>query len=302
MDFMRVDLQRATQSVKEKVGWPEDLNLFNLLKCQQTEEQKQKLIENLDNSVKQTNVPDELKDSFEDATFSPSRPFDQSVRKYFDDYSISYLIQSIHIASKVFRNSDYVGRASKDQLLASILDSWKVFVQILCTIAKPLAIHKRIEYGDAYFELLENDDKDEDSKKNSLMKIVVAIPQNVMIFFKNDMYSDKNGKTILQTFDKETDKIKKYLLACVIVMERPVGWESHITQYISQIGQNSFYLGNLKDIMLFIYNNYELPSLETSHLKLLIKRAALKMEDGINNPMPKDLQRVEFVNEKEGQA
>ena len=296
VDFMCNDLQIATESVRQKVGWPEDLNIFSLLKCRQTEEQKIKLIESLDNNVKGSKIPDEIKDTVEDATYSPAMPFDQSVRKFFEDYSISYLIQSIHIASKTFRNSDYVERASKDALLAAILDSWKVFVQILCTIAKPLSIKKGISYGDTYFELLDDEKQDETPDKK-LMKIIVAIPRNVMTFYKNDMYSDKNGKTILQVFDKETDKIKKYLLACVVVMERPTGWESHITQYIAQIGQNSYYLGNLKDIMLFVYNYYEMTTTEQIQLKLMIQRAVLKLETGINNPMPRDLNRVEFVNE-----
>ena len=54
-------------------------------------------------------------------------------------------------------------------------------------------------------------------------------------------------------------------------MERPTGWESHITQYIAQIGQNSYYLGNLKDIMLFVYNYYEMTTTEQIQLKLMIQ-------------------------------
>lgn len=299
VDFMTKDLIKATQSVREKVGWPEELNLFSLLKCQQTEDQKEKLISNLDNTIKKTNVPEEFKDKFEDVDYDPAKPFDQSVRKFFDDYSISYLIQSIHIASKAFRNSDYVERKSKDALLYAILDSWKVFVQIMYTIAKPLAVHKRIGYGDTYFELMEETSAESISIENRLLKIIIAIPLNVMIFYKNDMYSDKNGKTILQTFERETDKIKKYLLACVVVMERPSGWDSYLSHYISQVGQNSYYLGNLKDLMLFALNYYDMSNAEQNALKLMIKRAALKLETGINNPLPKDLRRVSFVRESE---
>lgn len=299
VDFMTKDLIKATQSVREKVGWPEELNLFSLLKCQQTEDQKEKLISNLDNTIKKTNVPEEFKDTFEDVDYDPAKPFDQSVRKFFDDYSISYLIQSIHIASKAFRNSDYVERKSKDALLYAILDSWKVFVQIMYTIAKPLAVHKRIGYGDTYFELMEETSAESISIENRLLKIIIAIPLNVMIFYKNDMYSDKNGKTILQTFERETDKIKKYLLACVVVMERPSGWDSYLSHYISQVGQNSYYLGNLKDLMLFALNYYDMSNAEQNALKLMIKRAALKLETGINNPLPKDLRRVSFVRESE---
>ena len=167
------------------------------------------------------------------------------------------------------------------------------------TIAKPLAVHKRIGYGDTYFELMEETSAESISIENRLLKIIIAIPLNVMIFYKNDMYSDKNGKTILQTFERETDKIKKYLLACVVVMERPSGWDSYLSHYISQVGQNSYYLGNLKDLMLFALNYYDMSNAEQNALKLMIKRAALKLETGINNPLPKDLRRVSFVRESE---
>ena len=109
------------------------------------------------------------------------------------------------------------------------------------------------------------------------------------------MYSDKNGKTILQSFERETDKIRKYLLACVIVMERPIGWDQCITRYLTQVGQASFYLGNLKDLMLFIYNNYEVDASDETSLKLLIKKAVWKLEKGDNHPSLKDLSLVRFV-------
>ena len=141
VDFMCEDLQKATECVRMKVGWPDDLNLFDFLKCQQSEIQKEKIIQNLESGVKTSNVPSSLKDTFEDETYDPSKPFDQSVRKFFEDYSVNYLMHSIHIASKTFRNSDYVERQSKDKLLNAILDSWKVTVQILWTVAKPLSLH-----------------------------------------------------------------------------------------------------------------------------------------------------------------
>jgi hypothetical protein len=293
------DLKRATESVKMKVGWPENLNLFDFLKCQQSEIQKEKIIQNLESGVKTSNVPSTLKDSFEDETYDPSRPFDQSVRKFFEDYSVNYMMQSIHIASKTFRNSDYVDRQSKDKLLNAILESWKVAVQILWTIAKPLSLHGIISYDDTTFELIDDTKEENDTLNDKLIRIIVTIPRNIMIHFKNDMYSDKNGKTIIQVFERETDKIKKYLLACVIVMERPLGWSNCISQYIAQVGQNSYYLGNLKDIMLFIYNFYEIDPKDFSALKTLIKRAAIKLETGNNNPMPRDLQRIQFVTEED---
>ncbi len=297
VDFMCEDLKKATESVRVKVGWPEGLNLFDFLKCQQSEIQKERIIQNLESGVKTSNVPSSLKDSFEDATYDPSRPFDQSVKKFLEDYSVNYLMQSIHIASKTFRNSDYVDRQSKDSLLNAILDSWKVTVQILWTITKPLSLHGIIGYDDTTFELIDDTKKENDSLDDKLIRIIVTIPRNIMIHFKNDMYSDKNGKTILQSFERETDKIKKYLLACVIIMERPSGWDRCISQYITQIGQNSYYLGNLKDIMLFIYNFYEIEPRDFNAIKTLIKRAAIKLETGNNNPMPRDLQRVQFVSE-----
>ena len=51
--------------------------------------------------------------------------------------------------------------------------------------------------------------------------------------------------------------------------------------------------------MLFIYNFYEIDPKDFSALKTLIKRAAIKLETGNNNPMPRDLQRIQFVTEED---
>lgn len=297
--FMSEDLSKATTSVRQKVGWPGDLNLFNFLKCQQSEGQTQKVIDYLETGVKRSNVPSELKDTFEDVAYSPARAFDQSVRKFLEDYSVNYLIQSIHIASKTFRNSDYVDRNSKDALLDSILEGWKMMVQIIWTIAKPLVVHRNIGYDDTHFELVDETLKEGDSLDDQLLRVIVSVPMNIMAYYKNDMYSDKNGKTILQTFERESDKIRKYLLACVIIMERPMGWDQYISRYMAQVGQTSFYLGNLKDLMLFIYNNYEIDASDEASLKLLIKKAVWKLEKGDNHPSPKDLSLVRFVKNNE---
>ena len=68
---------------------------------------------------------------------------------------------------------------------------------------------------------------------------------------------------------------------------------------MAQVGQTSFYLGNLKDLMFFIYNNYEVDSSDQASLKLLIKKAVWKLEMGDNHPSIKDLNMVKFVKNDE---
>lgn len=107
-EYMLDDIEKATQSVHDKVGWKDDLNLFSLLKCQQTEEQKEQIFKLLDDNVKQSSLPTEIKDSYADSNYNVAKPFDQSVRKFMHEYSVNYLIECIRIASMVYRNCDYV--------------------------------------------------------------------------------------------------------------------------------------------------------------------------------------------------
>ena len=66
-----------------------------------------------------------------------------------------------------------------------------------------------------------------------------------VILFKDDIYSAKLGDLIIDSFNTETDKIRKHLLACLIISMTPTGWDKSIEQYIRTQEPNSFYIGDV---------------------------------------------------------
>lgn len=296
-EYMLDDIEKATQSVHDKVGWKDDLNLFSLLKCQQTEEQKEQIFKLLDDNVKQSSLPTEIKDSYADSNYNVAKPFDQSVRKFMHEYSVNYLIECIRIASMVYRNCDYVQIETKNRLLAAIFASWKVVTQIFFALSWPLAVNGHVGIEDSYFEL---DDVFERFKniKEKHIGVVVCIPLNILNMFKDYLYSEKNSKMLLMAFANEHDKIIKFLQAYILVLERPKDWNIYIDKYISELGANTYYLGQLKDIMLLHLGHNEIKEEDEPRLKNLIKKAAYKLSTGKNVNSIQELNSICITKEK----
>ena len=92
--------------------------------------------------------------------------------------------------------------------------------------------------------------------------------------------TEKNSKMLLMAFANEHDKIIKFLQAYILVLERPKDWNIYIDKYISELGANTYYLGQLKDIMLLHLGHNEIKEEDEPRLKNLIKKAAYKLSTG----------------------
>lgn len=297
-EYMLDDIEKATQSVHDKVGWKDDLNLFSLLKCQQTEEQKEQIFKLLDDNVKQSSLPTEIKDSYADSNYNVAKPFDQSVRKFMHEYSVNYLMECIRIASMVYRNCDYVQIETKNKLLAAIFASWKVVTQIFFALSWPLAVNDRVGIEDSYFELDATFDHYKDIKEKHI-GVVVCIPTNILNMFKDYLYSEKNSKMLLTAFNGEHDKIIKFLQAYIIALERPKDWNVYIDKYISDLGANTYYLGQLKDIMLLHLGHNAIKEEDEPRMKNLIKKAAYKLSTGKNVNSIQELNSFRITKKEE---
>lgn len=295
-EYVLHDLTKATECVHEKVGWKDDLNLFSLLKCQQTEEQREEIFKFLDDKVKQSSLPTEIKDAYVDSNYNISKPFDQSVRKFMNDYSVNYLMECIRISSLIFRNCDYISVDTKNQLLSAIFASWKVITQVFFALSWPLAVNGRVGIEDSYFELDDSYSHYDDLREKHI-HVIVNIPLNILNFFKNYLYSEKNSKMLLSTFESEHDKIIKFLQAYILVLERPKEWNVYVDKYIAELGSNSYYLGHLKDIMLLHLGHNIIDENEESKLKNLIKKAAYKLSTGKNVNSIEQLNSVKIKKE-----
>ena len=243
LEVLQADLSTVVQSVKEKFNASDDFNPFARLKLKDDPEVQKRVTESIQKQIKESSLPRELKDQMLDATYNAGAPFNQCIYQNVLEYTVKHMFADIEIASKSLRNSDLVSKTNKQALLSSILDAWSVFAKIITFVSKEFAQQGSIYIEGVGFTLV--DSYNEYDEKEKVLEIIASIPNNIMRLFKDDIYSAKMGDLIIESFNAETDKIKKHLLACLIISMTPNGWERCIEQYIRTQEPNSFYLGDV---------------------------------------------------------
>ena len=123
----------------------------------------------------------------------------------------------------------------------------------------------------------EYDDMDE---KERTIRILTAIPYNLTKMFKEDIFSSKLSPVFVSALNKEKDKVKRHLIASLLIYKQPEGWSKAIMDYMETLGANSYYLGTLLELMLTVFQMGEIDEVEQTRMKSLIKAAVFKSKQG----------------------
>lgn len=287
------DLKLASQTVQQKIGISDENNPFAFLRFKNDSEQTEKIIKEIDDNIKKSNLPQEIKDQVADLTFSPSAAFNQDINKVYSDFSVGYLVNIISIASKVLRNSDHLDAKDKQELLSEITKALKVFSNIIYLVSHMFAKQGYIHLPDYSLKL--TDGFNEFGEADKRIQIIVTIPYNLMLMFKEDMYSRKLSPVYIEQLKIEKDKAQKHLLAALIVYKQPEGWEPAIREYINGIGKDSYYLGTITELMADVYYMGDLEASDRGRMSSLIKAALYKADHG---SLPPSLGAVKNVRLK----
>ena len=127
----------------------------------------------------------------------------------------------------------------------------------------------------------------------------VCIANNLMLRFKEDLYSKKLSPVYISQFLSEKDKVKKHLLASFLVSKQPEGWDTAIRTYLNSVGKDSYYLGTITDMMAGVYYLENLDSPNRIKMNHLIKSALYKSENGILPPSLNSIKRMNIENKAE---
>lgn len=201
------DINKITNKVHDKVGLPDKMNPLQYLRLDITDEQAAKAIDKLDNQLKQSKLPTNIKDALDDSNYNPSIPFHQDVRKVWENYSVNYLQEMIGIASKVLRNSDYILPENKIKLLDSITDAWLNTIRVIYLMAPALAMEGKAGYDDFRLQLADSYDTKSDDKKQLLIDIMSNIPHNIVTWYKDNIYSSKLTDLLYEKIEQETNPV-----------------------------------------------------------------------------------------------
>lgn len=247
IETLLADLKDLIKTVEGKIGINGELNplkdiVWNPTGQEIKGEAISKLKHDISDRVKDSNLPNALKDQHEDESYNSEAPYDQSINQIMHEYSVLSLIQAIKASSKALRNSNHVNKDLKIELIDTIFEAWgqvsKVFFCISPTLAKD---------GSACFDgvkiILTNEynGMPEDKLKN----IYLANPNNVVGYFKDQLSSKKIGPLIYQNLSKNKSEIQMLLILHYLINERPNDWSQVVFDFMNLLHRNSFFLGSL---------------------------------------------------------
>lgn len=291
-DIITEDINKISQKVHEKVGVPEKLNPFSLLKLEISDEQVEKTIQQLEINLQHSKLPDEIKDSITDKEYNPSLPFHQSIYKVFENYSVNYLQEIIGIASKTLRNSDYIEPEKKVKLFAAITQAWFETVRVIYLMAPALAKDGIANYDGFGLALSENFNKYKDNPNRLLIAIIAAIPFNLIKWYKDNLYSSKLSNLIYEQIESEKNVVIRHLLICMIIHEQPDGWSDVVKRYLSDINKHSYYFGNTLETLRSMYANGVMSEANIARTKDLIMLSYTKLAAKDNKLHPSNIRTI----------
>lgn len=291
-DIISDDIIKISQNVHEKVGLPEKFNPFSSLKIEVTDEQIDKAIQQLEENLQNSKLPNEIKDSITDRNYNPSLPFHQSVYKVFENYSVNYLQEIIGIASKTLRNSDYITPDRKVKLLSAITNAWYNTIRVIYLMAPALAKDGIAKYDGFGLTLSDGFEQYKDDTNRLLIAIISAIPLNLTKWYKDNLYSAKLSQLLFDQIGIEKNNIIKHLLICIIIHEQPDGWSEIIKKYLSNIDKHSYYFGNTLDTLRSMYANGIMSDSDIARTKNLILLSYTKWRSKDNKLHPDSIKNI----------
>ncbi len=291
-DIMTEDITCISKTVHEKVGMPEGMNPFSKLKLDITDEQVTKAIQQLESNLQKTKLPDEIKDAVTDNNYNPSTPFHQSPYKVFKDYSVNYLQEMIGIASKTLRNSDYIDPEKKVKLLNAITNAWYDTIRVIYLMAPALAKNGVAKYEGFGLKLVEDFNDQKDDPNRLLVNVIANIPYNLVLWYKDNIYSSKLAQLIFDQIESTKNTVIKHLLICIVIYEQPDGWSEIVRKYMSELDKHSFYYGNTLDTLKSIYANCIMSDANILKTKEMILLGYTKLGSNDNKMHPGNVKHV----------
>lgn len=274
-------IEELSTSVTHHVGIDGNFNPFKDIKWRLKETQQGITQEKLEESIKQSRMPDEIKEVVADRNFDSIKPYTQQIYTFLDKFEVRNLMQALMSGSRALRNSEFIEPEDKEELSKAIFKGWEVLMRVLFYIAPLMAKNGYGGYGGANFKLSDGFPKE---YAECLTQIIVSMPYNIIQWYKNDVFSDKLTLLFKKYIREHDNETVRHLIALIICNCRPKDFQEILSSYIGTIGKNTFYLG---DLYTSLQNNYSFDFMtkrELSQTVSLIKACYMKHVKGTTEP------------------
>lgn len=293
--YITEKLKSLSESVYTIVGIDGEFNPFKNIKWRQNETQEGITQQKLEESIRNSRMPDEIKEVVADKNFDSVKPYSQQIFNFLDTYEVRNLMQLLSSASRVLRNSEFIKPEGKEKLIMEIFNGWEVLIRVLFYISPLMAKNGFGGLGGARFKLSDNFPKE---YAECLKQIIISMPYNIVLWYKNDFYSDKLTLLLQKYLYGHKNDIIKHLVALIICNARPRNFQNVISQYISTIAKNSFFLGDLSTSLRMNYSYDFMTNYELQQTENLIKVCYMKHLTGSKEPGVDVIAKFESSNGK----
>lgn len=283
-------LASLNKTVYAHLGIDDEFSPFANIKWRLNETEQGITQKQLEEKIQSSRMPDDIKEAVADSTFDSVRPYTQQIYKFLDKYDVRNLMQLLTSACRALRNSEFVAPALKEKLAEGIFEGWEVLMRVLFYISPLMAKNGFGGFGGANFKLAENFSKDYAA---CLKEIVVAMPYNIILWYKNEIYSDKLTLLFRKYLHDHNNDIIRHLIALTICKARPKKFQDYISPYIRTLGKNTYFLG---DLYTFLCQNYSfdfMSGYELQQTATLIKSCYMKHLTGSIEPGPDTIAKYE---------
>lgn len=274
-------LENLSKTVFEHLGLDEEFNPFVNIKWRLNETEQGVTQKQLEEKIKSSRMPDDIKEAVADSSFDSVKPYTQQIFTFLDKYEVRNLMQLLASASRALRNSEFVTPLIKERLSESIFAGWELVMRVLVYISPLMAKNGFGGVGGANFKLDSTFSKD---YAECLKQIIVALPYNIVLWYKNDFYSDKLTPLLKKYLIEHDNEIIRHLIALIICSARPREFEKLISAYIRTIGKNTYYLGDLYSSLCLNYSFDFMSGNELTQTENLIKSCYMKHNTGSIEP------------------
>jgi hypothetical protein len=275
------DIKITCDLVYTKIGIEDNINPLNHAKWKPTEESIEKIQSEISENVIKSKLPDVVKDQYLDKQYNQIRPYNQSIQKIFEDYSLYNLMQKITASSTALRNSDYSDPSLKIKLLKEIYRGWEQISKVLFAVAPIMAKNDSAIFEGVTFSLNGNFG---DTFEERLNRIIQVNPSNVVGYFKDDLYSPKLGPLLYENIKNETNSLLKHQQILLLIFKRPNGWKTEIEKYIITLNKNSFFLYDTVNALRSKYRFDFASNEELKDISYLTKMGIAKHQFGDKRP------------------
>jgi hypothetical protein len=281
LNVLLKDIISTREIVETKLGIKGDINPLSSAKWNPSQGFIENVKTEIGENVLASNLPDIVKDQYLDKTYDQVKPYNQSIQRIFEEYSLVSLMRQIKAASTALRNSDYSDPQIKKELLAEIYKSWNQLAKVLFALSPIMASNGKAVFEGASFELHGNFGSNFEERLN---RVIQVLPTNVVGYFKDDLFSPKIGPLLFEHFVNDNNDLMKHHQALLLIIKRPNGWKKFIEDYITTLNKNSYYLFGTVMALRTRYRYDFATKEELNEIKYLVKLGLAKHEFGGQKP------------------